>query len=72
MQDLGRILIVGGIGLLLVGFLFLFSDRLPFGRLPGDFVFRGDNVTVFFPFATMLLVSVVLTIVVNVLFFRNR
>jgi hypothetical protein len=37
--------------------------NVPLGRLPGDFVYRGKNTTVYFPLATSLLVSVVLSVV---------
>jgi hypothetical protein len=40
---------------------------LSIGRLPGDFSWEGKNVKVYFPFATMLIVSVVLTIILNVI-----
>jgi hypothetical protein len=46
--------------------------KLPLGRLPGDISYRRGNTRVFFPVATMLLVSVVLTIVLNLLLRRGR
>jgi len=36
---------------------------LPLGRLPGDFLYRGKNTTVYFPLATSLVLSVVLSLV---------
>jgi hypothetical protein len=59
MGGLGRMLI--GIGLVLV-VLGLVVSILP-GRLPGDFVFRGKNTTFYFPLATSLLLSLVLSLV---------
>ena len=57
-----------GVVLLVVGLLFVLGGRIPLlGRLPGDLVFQRDGLTVFFPLATMLVFSVVLTIVVNLL-----
>jgi len=65
--DLGRLLIVGGIVLAIVGVVLVLSPNIPFlGRLPGDVRIEGENVRVFIPLATMLLVSLVLTIVLNV------
>jgi hypothetical protein len=49
---------VTGIVLMLLGRM-----NLPLGRLPGDFLYRGKNTTVYFPLATSLAVSVVLSIV---------
>jgi len=65
--DLGRLLIVGGIVLAIVGVVLVLSPNIPFlGRLPGDVRIEGENVRVFIPLGTMLLVSLVLTIVLNV------
>jgi len=66
LSSLGRMLIIFGAILLGLGLLFLVGGRIPFiGRLPGDIVLQRDGLTVFFPLATMILVSVVLTIVLN-------
>jgi hypothetical protein len=64
MTDLGRWLIVMGVLLVAAGFvvLLLGKTHLPFGRLPGDIFYRGKNTTVYFPLATSLLVSVVLSL----------
>ncbi len=69
MTDFGKVLI--GIGLLLVvaGVLLTVLGRanLPLGRLPGDLVYRGKNTTFYFPLATSVVVSVVLSIVLYAL-----
>lgn len=65
MRELGRaLLIFGGIAVVIGAFLF-FSGRLPFrlGRLPGDVIHRGEHTTFYFPIATSLLLSVVLSLV---------
>jgi hypothetical protein len=68
LESMGRLLIWLGGGLLLVGLLLMLASRLPgLGRLPGDILIRRENVTVYIPLATMILVSVVLTIVLNVI-----
>ena len=69
MVPLARILIILGILLIIGGGLVYLAARfgLPLGRLPGDIRIQTGNVTCFFPLATMLIVSIVLTIVVNVL-----
>jgi hypothetical protein len=68
MTDLGRLLIVLGLVLVVVGVLLTMVGRahLPLGRLPGDIVYRGKNTTFYFPLATSVLVSVVLSIVLYV------
>lgn len=63
-------LVVAGIVLVLAGLLVGIGGRLGLGRLPGDLRLGSDNVRVYVPLTTMIIVSVVLTIVVN-LFFRR-
>ena len=69
-ESLGRILIGVAIVLLVLGGLFLVLGRLGLDRLPGDLVFRRGNATVYFPIGLMILVSVVGTILLNLLFRR--
>jgi hypothetical protein len=70
-RDAGRLLIGLGILAVVVGIGLLFSDRLPWlGRLPGDIVVRRGPLTVYVPVVTALVVSLVLTILVN-LFWRR-
>ena len=68
MQDIGRLLLVFGVLLAVIG-----GGLMLFGRfnLPGDFTFRSGNVTVYIPIATSIILSIVLTVVLN-LFFRQR
>ncbi len=64
--QLGKALIMMGAVLVVVGVVFLFFDKLPFlGKLPGDITYRKGNFTFYMPLATMLLLSVVLTILLN-------
>ncbi len=67
--DLGKLLAVLGGLLVLAGLVFLFLGKtnLPLGRLPGDFVYRGKNTTVYFLLATSILLSVILTLVLYVI-----
>ena len=68
MNEMAKMIMLAGAGLFFVGLLFYFGSRLPwFGQLPGDIVVKRDNFTFFMPLGTMLLVSVLLTIVVNVI-----
>ena len=66
--DLGRILVVVGVIVVIVGLLVMFGVRL--GRLPGDIVIEGERGGIFIPIVTMLLISLVLTVVLNVIFRR--
>jgi membrane protein implicated in regulation of membrane protease activity len=68
--ELGRILLAIGIVLVVVGGLGALGVRLPFGRLPGDIAIEGARGGFYFPIVTMIIVSVVLTVLVN-LFFRR-
>jgi hypothetical protein len=63
--EIGRIILVIGIVLVIVGGLAALGVRLPFGRLPGDIVIQGERGTIYIPLGTMLVVSVVLTVVLS-------
>jgi hypothetical protein len=69
-SSIGRLLIIFGVVVLFLGVVLVLVGKVPFlGRLPGDFMFRRDGFTLFAPITTMIMVSLVLTILVN-LFFR--
>jgi hypothetical protein len=65
MADMGRLLVILGIALVVIGGIVMLLGRtgVPLGRLPGDIVYRGKNTTFYFPLASSILISVVLTIV---------
>ncbi|MEJ5199062.1 MAG: DUF2905 domain-containing protein [Anaerolineae bacterium] len=68
LEGLGRLLAYIGGGLLLLGLLFILIGRLPgLGRLPGDIVIQRGNLTVYIPLGTMLVVSLLLTLILNAL-----
>ena len=69
MAELGKLLVVFGAILLVVGVVFLLVGRtnFPLGRVPGDIVYRGKNTTFYFPLATSILLSVVLSLVLWVI-----
>ena len=62
-------MVLAGLVLLVAGVLAIAAGRLglPIGRLPGDFTFKGKHVTVFAPIGTMIVLSLALTLVLNVL-----
>ena len=70
LEGLGRVLIGGAVALLVLGGLFLLLSRLGVDRIPGDLVFRRGNATFYFPIGLMILLSVVGTIVLNLVFRR--
>ena len=65
MAEIGRLLAILGIALVAIGVVIMLLGRtgLPLGRLPGDFVYRGKNTTIYFPLATSILISVVLSLI---------
>lgn len=67
----GKLLVGAGLVLVAVGGLLLLGDRIPgLGRLPGDVTWKRGNLTFYAPIATSILLSIVLTIVLN-LFLRR-
>ena len=65
-DGMGRLLIVGGVILAAVGVLIVLAPNIPFlGRLPGDIRIDNGNVKVFIPLGTMLLISLILTLILN-------
>ncbi|MBQ9633412.1 MAG: DUF2905 domain-containing protein [Schwartzia sp.] len=70
-QQIGRTLMVFGAVLVAIGAAFYFGGRiLPLGQLPGDFHFGGENWSVHFPLATCAIISILLSLFLN-LFFRR-
>jgi membrane associated rhomboid family serine protease len=68
LEPLGRSLIVLGVVLAALGAIFVLGPRLPvIGHLPGDIVIRRDNVTIFIPVTSMILISVVASVVIGLL-----
>jgi hypothetical protein len=74
MEGLGKILlIVGGI-IVIFGLILVFSNHIPFlGKLPGDIFVKRDGFSFYFPIVTLLILSILITIIVNViLHFLNK
>ena len=74
MEGMGKILlIIGGI-IVILGLILIFSQHVPFlGKLPGDILVKKDGFSFYFPIVTFLSLSVLITIIVNViLHFLNR
>ena len=58
-----RILIIIGLLALLLGLLWPWLSKLPFGRLPGDIVIERENLKLFFPITSMILLSLVVSLI---------
>ena len=71
-MPVGKVLIFAGLVLVVLGFLLTYAPKLPFslGKLPGDILIKRENFLFSFPIVTSLLVSLLLTILLN-LFFRR-
>jgi len=71
LEPLGRLLIYTGVILVLIGAFFLVVAKVPwFGRLPGDIVYRREGLVIYIPLATMILVSLILTLLLNIVWRR--
>lgn len=60
----GKILVVFGIIMIVVGGLFMFGSKIPFiGRLPGDIIIQKKNFSFYFPITTSIIISIILSII---------
>lgn len=64
--EIGRVVLVIGVVLVVVGGLAVMGVRLPFGNLPGDIHIQGENGSIYIPLGTMLVISLILTLLFNV------
>nr|MBU1327748.1 DUF2905 domain-containing protein [Candidatus Omnitrophota bacterium] len=64
-SNFGKILIFFGVILVTIGILFIFAGKIPwFGKLPGDIYIKKENFVFYFPLATSILLSIVLSIII--------
>lgn len=64
MPALGKMLIMVGVILVVVGLAFVFSDKIPYlGKLPGDIYIKKERFSFYFPITTSIIISIVLTII---------
>lgn len=66
-EQLGRLLLVTGLVVAGMGLLLLFADKVGLGRLPGDLVWEGENWSVYVPLGWMVVLSVLFTLLLNLL-----
>lgn len=63
-SDLGRFLIIAGIVIIILGIILMLSGKVTWlGRLPGDIIIQRKNFTFYFPLATSILISLILTLI---------
>ena len=74
MEGMRKILLIIGGVIVILGLILIFSQHIPFlGKLPGDILVKKDGLSFYFPIVTFLILSVLITIIVNViLHFLNR
>jgi len=66
-HEFGRILIMLGMFMVIAGLLIMFMPKIPLiGRLPGDIIIKRENFTFYFPLATSILISIILTIILSI------
>ena len=67
-DSIGTSLILFGVVLIVIGSIFVVFGKIPwFGRLPGDIIIKKEGMTLYFPVVTMLLLSLLLTIIFNMI-----
>lgn len=72
MNEIGKFLIFVGATIIVVGVLLLTVEKIPYiGKLPGDILIKKKNFVFYFPLATSIILSILLTLIIN-LFIRRR
>lgn len=75
MPDIGKLLLLIGIGIAILGGLILLGNKvgIPFGKLPGDLYFSKDNFSFYFPLVTSIVLSIIVTVAINlfILFYKK-
>ncbi len=64
MAETAKMIIILGIVLVVIGLLLLFAQKIPFlGKLPGDILIRKEHFTFYFPLATSIILSIVISLI---------
>ncbi len=67
MPAIGKMLVILGIILIIVGIGFFFGDKIPFiGKLPGDILIKNERFSFYFPITTSIIISIILTILFSI------
>jgi len=65
-EGIGKIIIIAGVIMVVLGLILAFGSHMPFlGKLPGDILIRKNGISFYFPVVTFLLLSVILTLIIN-------
>jgi hypothetical protein len=74
MEAIGKILLIAGGIIVILGLILIFSQHIPFfGKLPGDIFIKKGGFSFYFPIVTFLILSILITVIVNViLYFFHR
>ncbi|MGA2622302.1 MAG: DUF2905 domain-containing protein [Bacteroidota bacterium] len=68
MQAVGRLLTIFGVVMIGIGFLLTYFDKIPFiGKLPGDITIRKENMQIFFPIATSIVLSMAVSLILSLI-----
>jgi len=68
MTGMGKILLIVGSIIVVLGLILIFSPHIPFlGKLPGDIFIKRDGFSFYFPIVTFLILSILLTIIINII-----
>ncbi|MBA2847659.1 DUF2905 domain-containing protein [Thermosulfuriphilus ammonigenes] len=68
LEGLGKLLLLFGVILVVIGLILIFGAKIPYiGRLPGDIYIKKDNFTFYFPLATSIIISIILTLILSLL-----
>jgi len=67
MPAMGKMLVILGIILVVVGLFFMFGDKIPYiGKLPGDIYIKKEKFSFYFPITTSIIISIILTILFSI------
>jgi len=72
LQSLGKLFLLIGIIFFIIGGVILILSRIGVSRLPGDIVIQRPNLIVYIPIASALLISFILTLILNLIFWRGH
>jgi hypothetical protein len=68
MDSMGKLMLIAGGVIMLLGLIFLFNDKIPFlGKMPGDYSYKGKNFSFYFPFVTSIILSIVISLILYVI-----
>ena len=72
MGNMGKLLIITGIIIIVIGGIFMLAERFPFvGHLPGDIHITRKHISFYFPLTTSIILSIILTIILNLILRRR-